>query len=99
MSPFSPLRGGVSMERVDKPGVEPCAPAFDFYEIVAVNGDQPEYADIRGERGFIAGRAVDDSGSWGYAVYIYNKRECWDVYEKALETTGKFDEQERNRAK
>jgi len=66
-------------------------PAFDFYEIVTVARVDANTSEIRGERGFIAGRAPDERGLWGYAVFIYGRRECWAVCEKALESTGEFD--------
>ncbi len=74
-------------------------PAFDFYEIVTVIQGDANSSAILGERGFIGGRVADDQGRWGYAVYIYSRRECWDVSEEALQSTGKFDERERDRPK
>jgi hypothetical protein len=71
----------------------------DFYEVVTVTGLEPGIAIIVGERGYVAGRALDEGDSWGCAVYIYSQEKCWCVGEEMLTSTGTFDEHERDRAK
>jgi hypothetical protein len=42
----------------------------------------------------VLGRAQDESGNWGYAVFIYAANEVWNFREDELEPTGKMDKRE-----
>lgn len=69
-------------------------PRFQFYETVRVASDDPELAEIRGERGAILGMSEHDDGTFGYAVFIFRDEMCWDLAESELEATGVFGRRE-----
>lgn len=61
---------------------------FDFYEVVTISPMYPD-SKMRNLEGAILGRSQDSNGSWGYAVHIFSKEECWDLEHEFLEKTGK----------
>ena len=65
-------------------------PKFQFYEYVRVVSEDPELAEIDGERGAVLGRSEDEDGGYGYAVLIKRDSLCWSVDEADLQTTGEF---------
>lgn len=67
---------------------------YAFYEVVRVVSTSPDKQKIRGLEGAILGKSKNDKGEWGYAVYIYELSECWDLMHDELEDTGKMDQRE-----
>ncbi len=63
-------------------------PKFRVYEIVRVGKNNPELAEIHGERGAILGMTDGMSGPIEYGVYIYRDEILWQVSEDDLEATG-----------
>lgn len=63
-------------------------PRFTFYEKVIVVTDDPDKETIAGQVGAILGRALESTGAWSYAVWIYSKSEVWGFNEDELVTTG-----------
>jgi hypothetical protein len=63
---------------------------FNFYEVVKVVSTVPALQTISGLEGTVLGMSANEQGSWGYAVYIPNQEETWDVMETELQTTGVF---------
>ncbi|HEU4558173.1 MAG TPA: hypothetical protein VFS20_10000 [Longimicrobium sp.] len=74
----------------DRPPPDPAAFRFDFDDVVRVVSDNPELAEINGERGVVCGRG-DDTADPGYAVFIYREQLVWCVDEPDLEPTGERD--------
>ncbi len=67
---------------------------FQFYEIVKIQSQQPNTAEIHGVEGAITGMAENDDGVWGYSVHIYSIDDTWYILEDELEPTGKMDRHE-----
>ena len=66
------------------------ASKFEFFEIVRVNPKSPSLEPIANTEGAILGKAQDEAGRWGYAVFIYSLDETWDLQESDLEATGRM---------
>lgn len=77
-------------EEYNRPPPDPAAFRFDFDDVVRVVSDNPELAEINGERGVISGRG-DDTTNPGYAVFIYRDGIVWCVEEDEIEATGERD--------
>lgn len=60
---------------------------FDFDEIVTIVTDDPEYAEVNGERGVILGRTEDPDDA-EYGVFVYREECVWQVPEAHLAPTG-----------
>jgi Immunity protein 31 len=63
---------------------------FNFYEVVKVVSPASSLQTINGLEGIVLGMSVNEQGAWGYAVYISNQEETWDVMETELQATGIF---------
>jgi hypothetical protein len=63
-------------------------PKFQFYEIVRINSNNPELAEIQGETGAILGRSDEENGLYSYGVFIDRDEICWCVAEEDIESTG-----------
>lgn len=66
-------------------------PKFAFFEKVRVVTPASNAQEVYGELGYIAARAQNDDGTWGYGVYIYRDERLWSFGEDELESTGEFD--------
>lgn len=77
-------------DEYDRPPPDPAAFRFDFDDVVRVVSDNPELAEINGERGVVCGRG-DDTTNPGYAVFIYREQLVWCVDEPDLQPTGERD--------
>lgn len=74
----------------DRPPPDPSAFRFDFDDVVRVVSDNPELAEINGERAVVCGRG-DDTTNPGYAVFVYREQRVWCVDEPDLQPTGERD--------
>ena len=63
---------------------------YEFYEISIVKSHKRELGNINGLEGIIYGMSQnEETGKWGYAVWLYQKEEVWDILEEDLQPTGK----------
>ncbi len=63
---------------------------YDFYEIGIVKSNKQELAHINGLKGIIRGMSLnEETGKWGYAIWLYQREEVWDILEEDLQPTGK----------
>jgi len=67
---------------------------FEFYEVVRVSLQRPEAKEIDTFEGAVLGRARNDKGEWGYAVYVLALDETWNLDEAELASTGRFMKRE-----
>ena len=65
---------------------------FDFDDVVRVVSDDPELAEINGERAVVVGKS--ERLPPGYGVWIYRDELVWSVEEADLEGTGETDPRE-----
>ena len=66
---------------------------FAFDEVVRIVTDDPELAEVNGERGVVLGR-TEEGLAPGYGVFVYRAQEVWCVEEADIEATGEFDQRE-----
>lgn len=64
---------------------------FNYYEIVKVISRKEDLKEIFNKEGVIVGKAINEDGSWGYAVSF---DDGWDLEENELKSTGKFAKEE-----
>ena len=67
---------------------------FNFYEKVRCVSEDAAKAKIAGKLAAVLGRAQHESGTWSYAVHVYDEACCYSVDESELESTGEFARRE-----
>ena len=70
------------------------SPQFDFYEQVTIVGPRAATHKLRGQRGYVLGRAADEHGRWSYAILVESQEKTWQFAEKELRSTGHFGRRE-----
>lgn len=66
-------------------------PKFEFYEIVRIESPLPRFRSLTNREGAVLGRSQDETGEWGYVVFLYDVNQTWDLPETALVSTGRRD--------
>lgn len=73
---------------------------FDFFEIVKIKkevlANEKKLKMFNELAGIIKGKAQNDDGSWGYAVYLEETGTVWCFEENELESTGQFSSSTHN---
>ncbi|WP_010304091.1 Imm31 family immunity protein [Candidatus Odyssella thessalonicensis] len=67
---------------------------FDFYEVVRVRSNLPEYVRIDNLLGTVLGMSQDSEGRWAYALEIEDSDEAWMVWEECLISCNEFKNRE-----
>lgn len=68
---------------------------FDFYEIVLLKDSSfTKSKGVMGLTGLVLGKSKNENDVWGYAIYLFELEEVWDLDEDFLESTGHFSSKE-----
>jgi hypothetical protein len=75
--------------------IEKMVHPIEFFAEVKIHSNDAALSELDGAIGVVLGRSQnEETGAWGYAVYIEGHDDVWDVPSEALQPTGRMRSRE-----